>query len=380
MRVLFITNYPKLYGANRSLLSLMSCFDQRGEEICLLIPHKGGMTEELDKIGMNRIVIPYMSSIFYYKNYHSIKKSIGKPLLVLATLFMLPYIIYRVWRYDPDLIYSNSAADNLGIIIAKVLKKKHITHIRDFMDLDHGYKFIFGNKARKNFINKSNGVIYVSQSVADHTQLGSPLPINHKVIYNGVKVNPFDYKYKVLSEHINMGIVGLLDESKGQHLAIAYFKSVLNNYPCAVLHIWGDKESPYKYRLLDLVNELGIKENVFFHGFENNTDIIYNKMDVLLMFSRMEGFGRVTVEAMQKGIPVIGYNAGGTAELIQNGYNGFLFNDMDGFEKAVSQLFVSDDEYNRICHQAYIDARVKFSEGIYTKKVYDFVNLVMRQN
>ena len=82
MRVLFITNYPKLYGANRSLLSLMDFFQKNGENVCLLIPKKGGMTEELNKMGISYMAIPYMSSVFYYKNYHSIKKAIGQPRLV----------------------------------------------------------------------------------------------------------------------------------------------------------------------------------------------------------------------------------------------------------------------------------------------------------
>jgi glycosyltransferase involved in cell wall biosynthesis len=38
--------------------------------------------------------------------------------------------------------------------------------------------------------------------------------------------------------------------------------------------------------------------------------------DALLMCSRNEAFGMVTVEALQAGLPVIGYKLGGTAEIL----------------------------------------------------------------
>lgn len=36
-----------------------------------------------------------------------------------------------------------------GIEVAKKLGVKHISHIREFMDLDHGAQFIMGKKVRK---------------------------------------------------------------------------------------------------------------------------------------------------------------------------------------------------------------------------------------
>jgi glycosyltransferase involved in cell wall biosynthesis len=47
--------------------------------------------------------------------------------------------------------------------------------------------------------------------------------------------------------------------------------------------------------------------------------------DVALMCSGCEAFGRVTVEAMKFGKPVIGSRAGGTRELIRDGWNGLLY-------------------------------------------------------
>lgn len=380
MKVLFITNFYKLYGANRSMLSIMRFFKEQGVEVCLLLNKKGDLSKELEKEGLKYIIAPFLPSLFYYKKFSKISLYFVKVLLDIVTVLMLPYITLRIWQFKPDLIYSNSCADNIGILIAKFLGKKHITHVRDFMDLDHGLKYLFGKRAKKRYINKSDAVIYVSYAVAKHTQISTVIPPNHKVIYNGVKEYNRPYTIKQLPSHLDLGIVGILDESKGQDIAISYFyNDVLKKYPQSTLHIWGDKEGSYKQKLHRIVSEFGIQENVIFHGFEKSTDLIYEKMDVLLMFSKMEGFGRVTVEAMQRGIPVIGYNSGGTAELIKDGYNGYLFSDEVEFSKGLVNLLSSNETYNRICYQAYNDAHLNYSEEHYAKKVYDFVIEVMSE-
>jgi len=51
----------------------------------------------------------------------------------------------------------------------------------------------------------------------------------------------------------------------------------------------------------------------------------YSWADLVVVCSRDEAFGRVTVEAMKAGKPVIGARSGGTAELIREGENGLLY-------------------------------------------------------
>jgi glycosyltransferase involved in cell wall biosynthesis len=49
---------------------------------------------------------------------------------------------------------------------------------------------------------------------------------------------------------------------------------------------------------------------------------------------RGEGFGRVTVEAMKVGRPVVGANGGGTVELIRDGWNGLFYRLGDAVDLA----------------------------------------------
>jgi glycosyltransferase involved in cell wall biosynthesis len=43
------------------------------------------------------------------------------------------------------------------------------------------------------------------------------------------------------------------------------------------------------------------------------------------MCSKNEALGRVTIEAMSRGTPVIGFDNAGTSEIIKHAYNGFLY-------------------------------------------------------
>ena len=128
-----------------------------------------------------------------------------------------------------------------------------------------------------------------------------------------------------------------------------------------------------------MVSNWGLQNKVVFHGFEKRVDVIYGEMDILLMCSHCEGFGRVTVEAMQRGIPVLGYNSGGTTELIEDGFNGYLFLSEDEFKQKIHLLLQSEKHFNQISKNAYEDSRKKYSAEVYCKNVEEFITLIMRK-
>lgn len=65
------------------------------------------------------------------------------------------------------------------------------------------------------------------------------------------------------------------------------------------------------------------------------------------MFQK-EAFGRVTVEAMGSGVPVIGANSGGTVELIKNKETGLLYcqGDYRDLSEKICQ-FIENAEYRK---------------------------------
>lgn len=374
MKILFISNYSGLYGANRSMLTIIEYLYKKSYDIMLILPSHGGICNELDKKGIPYKVFPMFTQLYYYKKNI---KYIALPFLIISTLLKTPYLIKFVKKINPDLIYSNTSAEMIGIKIAKKLEIKHISHIREFMDLDHGANFLFGEKRKKKYINQSNGVIYVSKSVAKHVNMGEQLKDFQKVIYNGIQIHHNTFANKPIRNDLNLGVVGIFDPEKGQKLAIESMNNILKIYPKAKLHLWGDKEGAYKKEIIRLVKKLNLDKQIIFHGFVKDLDYIYKDMDVLLMCSRCEGFGRVTIEAMSYGIPVLGYDSGGTSELIKENINGYLFKSKEELVNKLCLLLKTEKHFNDIRKGAYDDAHKNYTIEEYCQSVEKFINFIM---
>ena len=90
--------------------------------------------------------------------------------------------------------------------------------------------------------------------------------------------------------------------------------------------------------------------NIILPGYQ--TDLLpelYNA-DIFIITSKNEGFGRVIVDAMAAGLPVIGTNVGGIPEIITENINGFLVNTNDDkkMAKIISELIDNKNNYSQI--------------------------------
>jgi len=183
MKICFILNYSELYGANRSILSVIEYFLSKGHQLHVILPKSGPITDVFKKKNINYSIIPFYSPFLFIK---PIFKHLIVPLLFLFNIIMFPYLLFRVNRLMPDVIYSNTSAENIGIFIAKILRVKHVWHIREFMSLDHNAYFIFGRNMKSRLINMSDKSIYVSNSVLESIH-GKKESVKYQVIYNGIK-------------------------------------------------------------------------------------------------------------------------------------------------------------------------------------------------
>ena len=80
-------------------------------------------------------------------------------------------------------------------------------------------------------------------------------------------------------------------------------------------------------------------KNCIFHGFCNDTNYIFDHIDLLCMPSRFEGLPMAALESMRAGKPVLASNIGGLPELIHHGDNGFLAgkHNINCFKKSLQQ-------------------------------------------
>ncbi|MEM2135018.1 MAG: glycosyltransferase family 4 protein [Candidatus Jordarchaeaceae archaeon] len=113
-----------------------------------------------------------------------------------------------------------------------------------------------------------------------------------------------------------------------------------------VLEIRGQRRASIQ----KLVEKLGLGRDTIFMGHVPHKDIpkVYKMADVVVLPSKMEGFGLSITEAMASERPVVAYNVGGVGVQIENGRSGFLVEKGNINELAAKTCeLLSDKELKR---------------------------------
>src|SRR5690606_20103569 len=140
----------------------------------------------------------------------------------------------------------------------------------------------------------------------------------------------------------------------------------------------------YLIDLKVLVKELGIEDNVTFHGFIPDEELpsFYNSNDIFVLCTReqanstsVEGFGLVFLEAQSCGIPVIGVCSGGIPDAIEEGNGGWLI-EQDS-EQMLASLLMKLIKNRELVIQEGVKARARVLEKanwkIYNEKLFKII-------
>jgi len=236
-------------------------------------------------------------------------------------IFATLCILWFVKRQKIDIIHTNVGILSEGFWASRICNLPHVWHLREFQDLDFNLNTFYSlDSFRKRLRKPNNFPIAISNEIARHFNLG-----DDSVIYNGIlsknaiKFNPDKEKYILF--------VGLLSAGKGVESVINAFSCFHVQYPDYRLKIVGDtNDNAYKLKLTNLVESLAMTKHVDFVGHVSDVSAIMSNATLLVVPSRYEAFGRVTVEALYNGCFVLGRNTGGTKEILQETDGGLLFN------------------------------------------------------
>ncbi len=171
---------------------------------------------------------------------------------------------------------------------------------------------------------------------------------------------------------------GRLDYVKGYDLLINAFSVVAAKHPDWNLKIFG--KGAEKKKLEKQIQEKHLYKNVFLMGPTNKLQEEFNKASIFAVSSRMEGFGLVIVEAMQKGVPVVSFDCPhGPSEIINHGEDGLLVNNGDVVRLAESLIKLIEDEKLRrkLGNNAYENAS-RFSIEQIGREWEDFFNGILK--
>jgi glycosyltransferase involved in cell wall biosynthesis len=163
-----------------------------------------------------------------------------------------------------------------------------------------------------------------------------------------------------------LGIAGNIQEWKGQHVVIEALGR-LSDLPAVHCIIAGGVHragEAYAAAMHERVVALGLSERVHSIGFRADIPDVMNAWDVVVHASvRPEPFGRVILEGMLLGKPVIATAGGGVPELIEDGRTGFLVppGDVPALADRLRAIVGAPDAAQAIGVRARTWARQQFS-------------------
>lgn len=171
--------------------------------------------------------------------------------------------------------------------------------------------------------------------------------LNSEVVYNPVKTKPQVLSFPSPVSGFRLACVArLFIIDKGQDILLRILNQEKWRKRTVTVSFvgTGHDESGIK----DMANLLGI-ENIEFIGFQENIEDLWETHHALLLPSRSEGLPLSMVEAMSLGRTVIVSNAGGNAEVIQDGINGFIGEATAAdFERAMDRAWEMRDKWHEI--------------------------------
>jgi glycosyltransferase involved in cell wall biosynthesis len=304
-----------------------------GAELCLWEGVKGLVDENHDV----HVIVPAEGKLAELLKANHIPVSILDYQWWVHSSFRLP--VPRLWRnlraatklaeilrrIQPDVVISNTLTIPTGAFAARKACIPHVWYIHEFGMEDHGLKFDLGSAVSLTCIRRlSARVIVNSRAVRDRFAHAIP-EAKLRVLYYAVDVPARTSIPDMPADPFRLILVGRICPGKRQEDAIRALGWLSGKGVNPRLSLVGSENLAYGRLLRGMAQELDVANQIEFLPFTADPFSLVARCHVALVCSKSEAFGRVTIEAMKQGKPVIGANTGATVELIQDGSTGLLY-------------------------------------------------------
>lgn len=358
-KVLFLSAAPFIGGGEINLISLLSTIDKDIFDCHLLYNPKSSLEKYIYGLNISKFDFPE------YRINNCVKVYIS----FVRMLFLI--LINRF-----DCIYVNT------IIALKAywpifccLRIPVIAHIH-ILEKDESMRWLKINRAKRIIVcskflkncmmNESSwldrGKIYVLHNAIE------------KEIWQPSSKNFLRSKYSIEKDIPIVGIVGQIKKIKGQKIFIEMVKKLSNNRVVAKYFIVGESSAndhKYKMELERLIAKYDLSKQIIFTGFLNNIPQIMSDLDLLVVPSSREPFGRVVIESLACGTPVLASKVGGIPEILNDRKGGLFFDvgNSDDLADKAQKFFNNRDWWNDQKLIAYQSVFNKFDQMEHTDRI-----------
>ena len=339
LRALFVCTAGSPGGAERSLELLLRYLACTGTDVALICPATAIPGDRLDDVRVFRL-------------WTCALEPVRRPTVLMALSLASRWLCVTfgtalaILRTRAKVVHANDTKAMLAVMLpAWLMRRPLVWHVRDLVQL---------GKLGCTCARLADAVIAVSHAVADSLERqGIPRDKIH-VVRNGVAPVPMDADVAQVrnATRDRLGIpqhafaylnVGQYVPWRRQDASCAASIALRTNPDAWFLLVGSDRpdRGACKRTLEDLAVDLGIRARTIFLTWQSDIGPLFAASDVLVHTTDREPFGRVIIEAMQAGLPVIAANGGGPAEIIEDGVSGTLLPapDPGSFASAMVDLW-----------------------------------------
>ena len=311
-------------------------------------------------------------------NYIKIKKTSNMFMISAAKKFA-----NIIDEHDVEVIHLHWTKDIPFVVLAKILSKKkpklaqtrNMTMTR-FKD-DFYHRLMYKN---------INLMLPVTYQVKEQLEKFIPKDIRPKIevlymgsekvdMLNKAEIATLKDELNFKENSFNVGMVGRINEAKGQHLLIEAL-SLIDNTDVNAYFVGHEMEEGYIKTLKKLAKNLGVETRVHFLGFMKNPHHFFQACDTIVLASQRETFGLVVIEAMQVGTVVIGSNSGGVVEIIDDEKTGLLFD--VGSSNSLAEKIEKLMDNSKLLETVSLDGQRKCKNKFSNEKQFRKLSLILK--
>jgi len=325
LRVLLVTASPERGGAETVVEQLLSGLDRSRIDPTVVALHEGPFAGEL------RAMQASMISAGTLRRMRNVGRSLG----------VLNRLTAAITRGGFDIVHSHGTlAHIVGGLAAWRAGVKAIHHVHDLYADTRSVDAVLQRIALRV---PAAAIVAVSHSARSRL-LVSGAPYNRvRVVQNGVLLTPTAPAFQ--SDGATVVWCGRLQRWKGAHVFLEAAALVKARHPQARFWVVGGtlfgKEPEYATQLHDQASEPPLEGSVTFTGHVADARPYIAAADVVVHSSiSPEPFGLVIAEALAEGTPVVAFDEGGPAEMIESGRSGRLIapGDVEAMAAAIDEL------------------------------------------
>tara|TARA_B100001057_G_scaffold476314_1_gene544139 strand:- start:2485 stop:3594 length:1110 start_codon:yes stop_codon:yes gene_type:complete len=318
--ITFVVSAMNMGGAQRVVSILCNHWSSRGYSITLIHTYTKqrfihyNLNKEINNLYLTNS--PFFSKINFFNR-----------------IWKLFYLRKQLKKSNPDIIISFLTTVNVATTIASIFINSPLYICEristPFSSLNKKffwfYKIIF-KRVNKVIVQTKQNKLYLDKNFSDFKVDVIPNLITYPIPISGFILKPTS----IVSDDKKIILAaGRLHKYKQFDLLIKAFSLISIKYSNWDLVILGDGDE--RDSITHLIKDLNIQDKVHIPGTVGNVADWYERSDLFILSSLVEGFPNVLLEAMSYGLPCISFDCNtGPRDLIDNDFNGILVNPKEG--------------------------------------------------